>query len=220
MAKLALGKMVGPLPLGGWAAVVAGGLGVGAMVKRNKPEPVAESAPITSSEFPLLPARPASSVTFLGPQLPGPVEAPPITTNQQWETECARRLIGRGAMPFWTQQALRRYVQGLDPLNGDQAQLVDLALRDCGPPPIPPAYTGPPDMGTPVPVGPGPMVRKYFRKVSDPRYVASYQLPAEHWRDFMGGPQLAGYREVGPIVGAELERLRAQWAAAGMTPMI
>lgn len=145
---LNLGHKVGPLPMGAWVAVVAGGLGVGYVAKRKQ---AGTAAPLVSATTPLLPAAP-STTSFLAPALPGPSDAPPIDTNQAWETACTRRLIARGADPYRTQQAIRRYISGLDPLDGDQAQLIQVALTQCGPSPVPPAYVGPPSVATPVPV--------------------------------------------------------------------
>jgi hypothetical protein len=160
MAGLDLGKMVGPLPLGGWLLVVAGGLGVGYVINRNAGKPAADTnSPVQLAE---------SGVGMGGMQL---IETPPqfttpeeeVESNQQWGRKVAEWLVAQNlASPTVVQQAVNKFLTGL-PLNPQETALIGMAIPKFGVPPegtpvveTPPPTTEPPPPSTsaPKPVAP------------------------------------------------------------------
>jgi hypothetical protein len=160
-----LGKMVGPLPLGGWLAVVGGGLGLA--YKAHKVAPAATvkaaSGSVTAADGTVgnlsgqyvsgaggvvrgatvtLPGTPATGGTT--------TYAPQIQSNEDWLRQAVLDLVGRGYVGYTAQQALQSYLEG-NQLSADQARIVESALRIEGPPPFSPVLAP-----APIP-DPGPM---------------------------------------------------------------
>ncbi len=147
-----LGQMIGPLPLGGWVAVVGGGLGLAYVARRQgggggEPEAEAEPEVVT----PTFPATPSTA----GPinLRPAPVEpnfGTPITDNGQWIGEATRALASRGFAPYRTQQCLAQYLEGVI-AGGDCVGIVDAAILAIGPPPSPAPVNRVPIVPAPAP---------------------------------------------------------------------
>lgn len=126
-----LGQQVGPLPLGGWIAVVVGGLGIAYFINRNQAE--------SSSEAQLVP----SGVGTGGAQV---IETPPEetetdapeldNTNANWGRQATDWLIGQGNDPGIADNAIRKYLSSMK-LDSQEQGLVDQALREFGSPPEP-----------------------------------------------------------------------------------
>jgi hypothetical protein len=128
-----MGKMVGPLPLGAWAGVVGGGLGLAYLARRGKPEEEPQlaavapypSTPVTSGPRLLAPAEPAGS------------GEPVITDNTEWIKAAVRALVIDGYAPLKTQQCLQKFLEGVveagDP-NSCQP-IIEAAIRKVGSPP-------------------------------------------------------------------------------------
>ncbi|MCA1569727.1 MAG: hypothetical protein LC798_05280 [Chloroflexi bacterium] len=142
-----LGQMVGPLPLGAWVGATAGAVGVAYVVRRR--QAAAPPRVLTSGEVPY--AAPVAMVEpdwrgafGLSPAPSGPPAGAPIETNVDWQRAATIVLIGRGYQAYTVQQALAKYLQGLDPLTPDELAVVESALRFVGPPPQPPSVAPPP----------------------------------------------------------------------------
>jgi hypothetical protein len=130
-----LGQMVGPLPLGGWVAVVGGGLGL-AYVARRRGDGGDEEEVIIPEVAPF-PSTPATSgPRLLSPALPAEPSAPPITDNGEWVSLAIRALVTKGYSPYQTQQCLQRFLEGV--IQGEPcASIVSAAIQAVGPPPNP-----------------------------------------------------------------------------------
>lgn len=147
MAKLQLGKMIGPLPLGGWAAVVAGGLGIGFYArKRAAAAPANQALPAAGDG-----GTPTGGFFTTGPSLlpsnlPTALEPPAsIDTNVAWHREATRKLVAAGFTAYLADQTLAKYLAAQEGLTADEQAIVETAIRSTGPPPSPPglAPTGP-----------------------------------------------------------------------------
>lgn len=167
MADLGLGKMVGPLPVGGWIAVVGGGLGLALLINRNLDgagdEPEGEFRP---SVEPVDPATGGRIVTGDFGQPTGGGGVPQPTTNEEWVRLGVTRLSSMGFDPLVVQQALRKYTTGRRLTNKERA-IVTKALEAIGPPPeavpvqpdplpAPPKSSPPKSAPTPAPKQPAP----------------------------------------------------------------
>jgi hypothetical protein len=143
MAGLDLGKQVGPLPMGGWLVVIAGGLGVGYVINRNmaKNASSSEQDPTQLTE---------SGTGGGGGQF---IYTPPSTgsentapeTNATWGTKAKNWLIAppQSVSPTVADNAIRKYLSGQS-LSLAERAIVDLALVRFGVPPdfIPPFEEG------------------------------------------------------------------------------
>lgn len=142
-----LGKMIGPLPLGGWVIVVGGGLGIAYAANRRRggAAPVEVAPDLTGAGVPgaLVPGLPGGVVN-LGPPAPSfeGINAPPPATNDEWARAAARVLIGRGFGAYATQQAIDAYLRG-ETLTSEQRAVVDAAILAAGVPPFPPPAVAP-----------------------------------------------------------------------------
>jgi hypothetical protein len=145
MAEFDLSKKVGPLPMGAWGVVIAGGLGVGYMINKNMAKSAAEAAnaPKQYAE---------SDVGEGGSQL---VFTPPVTvtqpdaeelTNALWGQKATNWLVSaRGYDGVAADEAIRKYLSAL-PLSPVQRQMVNEAISKFGVPPeaLPPSEQPPP----------------------------------------------------------------------------
>lgn len=131
-----LGKQYGPLPLGAWLAVVAGGLGIAWYTRRSGATPI--------------PMEDTSGVPGVGVGAPAPwtpiTGTPPVTeptpqepqTNDQWAVIAIRWLVAQGYPPNVADSAVRKYISGVA-LSVQEYTLIGLALvaPSVGPPPQP-----------------------------------------------------------------------------------
>lgn len=148
---LDLGKQMGPLPLGAWIVVVAGGLGIAYYTKTH----AAPADPtIDTSGQPgvgdgsvggWVPTSPNTSDTGNAASNTAP------TTNEEWAYQAKQLLIGLGYPATTVSSAIDKYVNGLTP-SIQEYTLVGIALAKIGPLPqtLP---TGPAEPGgnTPPP---------------------------------------------------------------------
>lgn len=134
-----LGKQIGPLPLGAWVAVVAGGLGIALWTKQNKnsnadPEIVEDTS--------------GDDGVGTGPSwtaVPPPTYAPGATTyetNEQWATAAINWLIAQGYDPGLVNSAITKAIAGGTDIEGNKMSwqewaLWALALAKFGSPPYP-----------------------------------------------------------------------------------
>jgi hypothetical protein len=148
VAGFDLGKQVGPLPLGGWLVVVAGGLGIGYFINRN----MANSAPepdltqMTESDV----GKGGGQFVYDPPtSVDRPEEAP--DTNEAWAARAITWLIAQRHDPITSNSAVMKFLSSSTLTQQEQA-LISLVLAHQGPPPTPvppPETTPPPTTGTP-----------------------------------------------------------------------
>jgi nucleoid-associated protein YgaU len=150
-----LGKQIGPLPLGAWAVVVAGGLGIAWYTRQNgagAPAAAADTGGVDSnvgdgSVGGWTPTGPVSTTT-------SPVSTAP-TTNEEWGQQAINWLIGQNYDANLSDSAIRSYLSGVK-LSASQYTLVGLALIHLGSPPTPLPVgddSGTPPVKTPIPGG-------------------------------------------------------------------
>lgn len=154
---LDLGKQVGPLPLGAWVAVVAGGLGIALWTRRAPAEP--EIVEDTSGD----------EGVGEGPgwtAVPPPTTAPPTDsgkivyeTNEAWGQAAINWLIAQGYNPGVANSAITKGLNGGVSIDGKKMSIQEwslwsIALGKFGSPPYPvnvaPPTSVPPPV-TPVP---------------------------------------------------------------------
>ena len=134
-----LGHKVGPLPVGAWAVVIVGGLGVGYYINRH--------AAASASTAPA-PVDPSASTAYQTGAQGGPLEnlsgvgnvgnapspGPLLRTNAQWRTAAIRYLVSAGNNPLASTRAVLKYLKGR-PLSPTEDALVSAAIGGIGPAP-------------------------------------------------------------------------------------
>lgn len=149
-----LKEQIGPLPLGAWIVVVAGGLGV-AYYTRNagvgEPQIVEDvSNPPGVGEGPGWIAVPPPSTPPPGPANP--------TTNEEWGRLAINWLIAQGYPAGTADSAIRKYLE-TQALTSQEYALLQTALRQFGSPPVPLPSPPPPPVIPPPVVTPPPVVK-------------------------------------------------------------
>lgn len=149
---LDLGKEIGPLPLGAWVVVVAGGLGI-AYYSKTHASTSADPAIDTSGQAGVgdgtvggwIPTSPDTSASGNAAGASAP------TTNDEWAYQAKQFLIGKGYPATTVQSAIDKYVNGITP-SIQEYTLVGIALAAIGPLPqtLP---TGPVEPTTPIDSG-------------------------------------------------------------------
>lgn len=168
MAKIGdfLTRRVGPLPMGVWILAVGGGLALAWYMNRttgfDEGEEDSDAGLIGPADLggvgvgsaPGGPTFAEGAGTFV-PQPPSP------TTNDEWLVVAASRVVAttQGVSRLAVDRALRLYLLG-DELSSAQESIVEIALRQAGPPPegvspSPPAEEPPPAPEPPTGI-PGP----------------------------------------------------------------
>ncbi|HVI71470.1 MAG TPA: hypothetical protein VM656_08300 [Pyrinomonadaceae bacterium] len=149
-----LGKQVGPLPLGAWLAVVAGGLGIAWYTTRT-----GKQAPIPVEDVSGVPGvgvgAPAAWTPITGTPPDGQQQA--ITTNEQWTNRAISWLIANGYPPVQSDSAVRKYITGTR-MSVQETTLIGIVLVAIGPPPqtLPPAEEPDPQPDPDPAPAPGP----------------------------------------------------------------
>lgn len=177
---LNFGQQVGPLPLGAWAAVVAGGLGIAWYSVRNQKASAAPQLVTDTSGDPGVGTGPSWTA------VPPPSTSPDSTqvtidTNEAWSVAAINYLIAQGYDPNVADSAIRKYMQS-DSLSIQEYALVRFALAKLGSPPTPlPDPPAPPtSVGTPViPVTPPPVTPPQPVISMTGRYVWVQRWPAK-----------------------------------------
>jgi hypothetical protein len=187
----ALEKKVGPFPLVGWVGLVAGGAGLGYVLRRRSASK--KKAPTAGSKLPTIDGvtagAPSSSSSFAATgtrattiAVPTPSQVTPTisATNQAWARNTINGLIALGSDPVVADTAVRKYLNG-DPLNTAERSAIRTAIGNYGPPPeggikpitsapdnIPsPPRTPTPSMPTPDQAPPSPAAIEYLVKPDD-----------------------------------------------------
>lgn len=147
-AGLDLGKQVGPLPIGGWIAVVGGGLVVGYFINKGQAQQdaAAQQTQLTESGI----GTGGSQFIYDEPENMKPQGPDVEKTNDQWGREVTNWLIGRGVDPYKADNMVRKYLSG-EPLNAEERGMINLALTHFGAPPEPLPPVDQPETETPSP---------------------------------------------------------------------
>lgn len=148
------GKQVGPLPLGAWIAVVAGGLGLAYYSYRMQATKEPTIVDDTSGQPGVGDGSVSSWVPASPPSTAPGGTAPVITTNEQWAKAAIDWLIAEGYDATLSDSAIRKYIAGNDPGPSIQEYALQrLALQHFGSPPqpLPPSLTPPPVIPAPTP---------------------------------------------------------------------
>lgn len=160
MAGPNLSKMVGPLPLGAWLAVVGGGLGIALYTRRQNAAPSLNPDQMPE-DIGTTPGVGTGAVGGWTPTTPGttPVTTAP-TDNDQWAQLAIDRLIGLGYPPATVNSAITKYIRETPPFSSAEIAIINEALRKLGSPPYPVAgpVLAPPSV--PVIPKPGPPAPK------------------------------------------------------------
>lgn len=180
-----LGKQIGPLPLGAWIVVVAGGLGIALYTRKAPTTPTVVTDTSTDPGVGTGPGWIA---------VPPPTTAPTSadtapTSNEEWSRQAINYLIAQGYDPATSDSAIRKYIENRTPTVQEFA-LIRVALRHFGSPPIPlPAPTEPapsiPTLpapgGTPVtPVPPPVTTPPPPTQIPQLRYIVVTPWPSPH----------------------------------------
>lgn len=168
MAGMDLGKQIGPLPLGAWIAVVAGGLGIALWSKNqnsgsNDPEIVED----TSGDAGVGTGGSGQWVDTNPPPATGTIT---YDTNEAWGQAAINYLIAQGYPTALATNAITKGLSGGVDINGTKMSIQEwalwsLALAKFGSPPqpvtvVPPTSTPGPVTPTPDPVTPTPTTPK------------------------------------------------------------
>lgn len=129
---LNLGKQYGPLPLGGWVAVVIGGLGIGYFINRSQGSGTGEP----ESETPAGESSGAGGGQFIyEPPATGETPSNTVTDNLTWAKKAKDYLAALpGVDAVQAANAIERYLSGMSLSNAERA-LVNLAIAQFGNPP-------------------------------------------------------------------------------------
>lgn len=140
---LDLSQKIGPLPLGAWIAVVAGGLGIGYFINRqNAAESESDTSDSSSDGEPSYLNRESpgtgGSQVFVptDPEQGDPQQSDEVDTNDEWAEQAVNWLISEGKNAGVADNAMRKYISGMDPSQQEQA-LINLVLQEFGAPPEP-----------------------------------------------------------------------------------
>lgn len=151
MAGMDLGKQVGPLPLGAWIVVVAGGLGIALYTSRQKVE-----EPETVDETGDVGVGPSGFTQLVPVTQPTENETGP-TTNEEWARIAIDGMISRGYPAALVNSAITKALMGGTDYEGKKMSVQEwsiwqLALTYYGTPPQP--VNVPPPVDVPGPVIP------------------------------------------------------------------
>jgi len=155
MADLDFGKQIGPLPLGAWVAVVAGGLGIALWTRQNNTsnEPVITE---DTSGTPGVGEGGSGQWTDLNVPTTGSGGGT-ITyeSNEAWGQAAITYLIGQGYSPALASSAITKALAGGVDIDGNKMSIQEwslwsLALAKLGSPPYPVNVSPPTTVPGPV----------------------------------------------------------------------
>jgi hypothetical protein len=154
---LDMGKMYGPLPLGAWAAVVAGGLGLALYTRKQGAAPVStdpDLQPEDTSGVPGVGVGGSGQWTNVNPPAQSAGDAPPAT-NDEWARQVIDKMTIAGFPADVSNSGINKFINQESTLTVAEYTLVKEALRRYGSPPQPVPGPYPPQIKTiPTPVTP------------------------------------------------------------------
>lgn len=205
--KAALGKKLGPLPVGIWVLAVGGGL-IFAYYMRSSGG--GEETPVEEEAGPDTGGTGTGSWPYGVPngvgQWPGAGQGDEDdedktlpTTNEQWQRRAISILIGRGYEAVAVDRAISAYLGG-EPLTTIQRAIINEAILLIGPPPVsppsptspdqPPPIIKPPIVKPPVVVPPSPWIptKPVVVKPPRPKPTPSGNVYPKKWKSVVNGP--------------------------------
>ncbi len=136
--KGGLSKMVGPLPVWGWAAVLT--VAAVVVVKRRRTTTAATPDQVTYAQQAQQPTVGATAgMVAASPTVTKPGGG--ATTNDGWRSQAVAVLASKGYSSLAADTAVGKYLSGLQ-LSTTERGLVDIALASLGTPPSPPPAGG------------------------------------------------------------------------------
>lgn len=153
MAGMDLGKQYGPLPLGAWVAVVAGGLGIALWTKNNH----AADEPVITDDV-----SGDAGVGTGGSGMWTDLDVPTTgsggatyASNEAWGTAAINWLIAQGYSPGLSNSAVTKALAGGVDIEGNKMSIQEwslwtLVLLNMGSPPYPVNVAPPTDAPGPV----------------------------------------------------------------------
>lgn len=158
-----MGKMIGPLPLGAWLVVIAGGLGVAVYTRRQNANDVPTDPDLMPEDTSGVPGVGVGG-SGLWEQIQNPGGSPSDvgpTTNEQWGVMAIEWLVGNNYPPVNADHAVRKYLAA-EGLSISEVGMISAVIRGIGSPPVllpPPTVglPGPPKPPTPKPPAPKPV---------------------------------------------------------------
>lgn len=172
MSGINLSQEVGPLPLGAWAAVVAGGLGIAYWRKKQ----AAAAAPVDTSTSVDTSGVPGVGTGAVGGYVDNTTTTPAasnaITDNVSWGRAATNYLIAQNYDPALSDSAVRKYLASAS-LSVSEYALIKVVLLKFGTPPEALAQLPAAAPVTPVAAAPAPPV-----SVPGPVYAAPAPAPA------------------------------------------
>lgn len=184
-AGIDLGKQVGPLPLGAWAAIVAGGLGI-AWYTRQQGGGKPVDVPVNDTS-----GNPGVGMgagwIAVSPPTDGPPGSGKPTTNEEWAVQAINYLIRAGYDPTAADLAVRKYLEA-QPLSIQEKALLGLALTFLGSPPVPLPAPSDTDLSAPGNLRVTGATRDTITLSWDPvpgakRYIVALQGVAGFWKN-------------------------------------
>jgi hypothetical protein len=170
MANLDFGKQIGPLPLGAWVVVVAGGLGIALYTRNSGASDAPEVVEDTSADPGVGEGGSGQWVDLNPPANTGGTIT--YDSNEAWGQAAVNYLIAQGYSPALASSAITKALAGGVDIDGNKMSIQEwtlwsLALAHLGSPPYPvnvspptsvpgPVDTGGGDDTTPTPTGPKP----------------------------------------------------------------
>jgi LysM repeat protein len=160
MAGLDLGKQIGPLPLGAWVVVVAGGLGIAYYTRHSGANTAEPDTTVDTSGDPGVGDGTVGGWTSTTPTT-GTGSTDPraaVVDNDTWAVYVEGVLIGRyNYDPLLVDSAVRKYISGVS-LSVTEYTIIRQALTIMVPPnPLPADGTVTPPVITPPTNVPGPV---------------------------------------------------------------
>lgn len=168
---LDLGKQIGPLPLGAWFAVVAGGLGIALYTRNSGANDAPEVVEDTSGDAGVGEGGSGQWVPT-NPPATGTGGTVTYESNEAWGQAAVNFLISQGYSPALASSAITKALAGGVDIDGNKMSIQEwslwsIALAKLGSPPYPvnvspptsvpgPVDTGGGDDNTPTPPTPKP----------------------------------------------------------------
>jgi hypothetical protein len=176
---LDLGKQVGPLPLGGWLAVVAGGLGIGIYMNKRQAanDTASTAAPTGSAQLTESDVGEGGTQYVYTPPQPATGISDESQTNDEWGRQVINWLVGTMNVPGTTaSNTVARYLDR-QVLTATELAQMNLAIGHFGAPPEPLA---------PVDQPPGDTTTPPASSTLDTRSVSGLHVSAGKGRNSIG----------------------------------
>lgn len=156
---LDLGKQIGPLPLGAWAAVVAGGLGIALYTRNSGGSDTPQVVEDTSGDAGV---GEGGSGQWVNTNPPAATGSGTVTyeSNEAWGQAAVNFLISQGYSPALASSAITKALAGGIDIDGHKMSIQEwslwsIALAKLGSPPYPVNVSPPTSVPGPVDTGGG-----------------------------------------------------------------